>query len=177
MAGYRRREPLVSYEFGTRIYAPSEGETRYRVVATDADGRRVFHKFSTEEAARRRARELEVRLASSVLLPGRANAPSTVGHLIDRYQLSLVSRSTRYAERQEYLLRMWVRPVLRGARAVGVDAVGFRGGARSCPPDVGGIDGAERRLGHAGDGDVRVQEPVDPSGGRPDVAGSLQPER
>ena len=112
MVGYRRRKPLVSYEFGTRIYAPSEGETRYRVVATDADGRRVFHKFSTEEAARRRARELEVRLASSVLLPGRANAPSTVGHLIDRYQLSLVSRSTRYAERQEYLLRMWVRPVL-----------------------------------------------------------------
>lgn len=36
----------------------------------------------------------------------------TVGHLIDRYLLSLESRSTRYAERQEYLLRMWVRPVL-----------------------------------------------------------------
>lgn len=38
MAGYRRRKPLVSYEYGTRIYAPSEGEARYRVVATDADG-------------------------------------------------------------------------------------------------------------------------------------------
>lgn len=61
---------------------------------------------------RHRAREIEGRLASSVLLPGRANAPSTVGGLIDRYLVSLSSRSTRYAERQEYLVRMWVRPVL-----------------------------------------------------------------
>lgn len=112
MAGNRRRKPLVSYEFGTRIHAPSEGESRFRVVATDADGRRVFHKFSSEEAARERAREIEARLASSVLLPGRANAPKTVGQLADRYLLSLSSRSTRYVERQEYLLRMWVRPVL-----------------------------------------------------------------
>ncbi len=112
MAGHRRRKPLVSYEFGTRIYAPSAGETRYRVVTTDPDGHRVFYKFSTEDAARRRARELEGRLSSSVLLPGRANAPTTVGQLIDRYLRSLSSRSTRYAERQEYLLRMWVRPVL-----------------------------------------------------------------
>ena len=112
MAGNRRRKPLVSYEFGTRIYAPSEGEPRYRVVTTDVDGQRVFAKFSSEEAARLRARELEARLASSVILPGRANAPATVGQLIDRYVVSLSSRSTRYAERQEYLLRVWVRPVL-----------------------------------------------------------------
>jgi integrase len=112
MAGYRRRKPLVSYEYGTRVYAPSEGEPRYRVVATDADDQRVFAKFSSEAAARHRAREIESRLASSVLLPGRANAPTTVGGLIDRYLVSLSSRSTRYAERQEYLLRMWVRPVL-----------------------------------------------------------------
>ena len=112
MAGTRRRKPLVSYEFGTRIYAPSEGEPRYRVVTTDVDGQRVFAKFSSEEAARQRARELEARLASSVILPGRANAPATVGQLIDRYLVSLSSRSTRYAERQEYLQRVWVRPVL-----------------------------------------------------------------
>lgn len=31
---------------------------------------------------------------------------------MDRYLASLGSRSTRYAERQEYLLRCWVRPVL-----------------------------------------------------------------
>lgn len=78
MVGYRRRKPLVSYEHGARVYAPSEGEPRYRVVATDADGQRVFAKFSSEDAARHRAREIESRLASSVLLPGRANAPSTV---------------------------------------------------------------------------------------------------
>jgi integrase len=112
MAGYRRRKPLVSYEYGTRVYAPSEGEPRYRVVATDADGRRVFAKFSRESDARIRAREIESRLASSVLLPGRANAPTTIGALIDRYLASLSSRSLRYQERQEYLLRMWVRPVL-----------------------------------------------------------------
>ena len=114
MAGHRRRKPLVSYEYGTRVYAPSEGEPRYRVVATDADGQRVFAKFSSEEAARHRAREIEGRLATSVLLPGRANAPTTVGGLIDRYLVGLSSRSNRYAERQEYLLRMWVRPVLGG---------------------------------------------------------------
>ena len=112
MVGYRRRKPLVSYEYGTRVYAPSEGEPRHRVVATDADGQRLFAKFSSEDAARQRAREIEGRLASSVLLPGRANAPTTVGGLIDRYLVSLSSRSIRYAERQEYLLRMWVRPVL-----------------------------------------------------------------
>lgn len=112
MAAYRPRKPLVSFEYGTRIYAPSEGEPRHRVVATDADGNRVFAKFTTEDAARQRAREIETRLASSMLLPGRANAPTTVGGLIDRYLVNLSSRSTRYAERQEYLLRMWVRPVL-----------------------------------------------------------------
>lgn len=78
MAGHRRRKPLVSFEYGTRIYAPSEGEPRYLVVATDADGRRVFAKFSSEDAALHRAREIESRLASSVLPPGRANAPTTV---------------------------------------------------------------------------------------------------
>lgn len=111
MASYRRK-PLASFEFGTRVYAPSEGEARYRVVTTDAQGRRVMYKFTTEEAARQRARELEAMLASSVILPGRAHAPATVGRLIDRYLVSLSSRSTRYVERQEYLLRMWVRPVL-----------------------------------------------------------------
>ncbi len=118
MAGTRRyRKPLVSYEFGTRIYAPSEGEDRYRIVTTDADGRRVFQKVTNEETARRRARQLEKMLASSVTMPGRLQAPTTVGGLIDRYVASLGSRSNRYAERQEYLLRMWVRPVL-GERAL-----------------------------------------------------------
>jgi len=113
MAGSRRyRKPLVSFEFGTRIYAPTGAEPRYRVVAPGVDGVRVSQKFTTEDAARRRARELEKLQSSSSITPGRLPAPSTVGGLIDRYVASLGSRSTRYAERQEYLLRMWVRPVL-----------------------------------------------------------------
>lgn len=108
----RRRKALVTFEYGTRIYAPGPSDPRYRVVSTDVDGRRVHYKIPTEEAARKRAREYETRLASSIRLPGRSHAPITVGQLIDRYLLSLESRSTRYIERQEYLLRMWVRPVL-----------------------------------------------------------------
>ena len=113
MAGSRRyRKPLVSFEFGTRIYAPTTAEPRYRVVAPGDDSVRVSQKFTTEDAARSRARELEKLQSSSSMTPGRLPAPSNVGGLIDRYVASLGSRSTRYAERQEYLLRMWVRPVL-----------------------------------------------------------------
>ena len=39
--GTYRKKPLAMFEGGTRIYAPSRGEPRYRVVATDADGNRV----------------------------------------------------------------------------------------------------------------------------------------
>ncbi len=113
MAGSRRyRKPLVSFEFGTRIYAPTAAEPRYRVVAPGVDGTRVSQKFTTEDDARRRARELEKLHSSAAITPGRLPAPTTVGGLIDRYLASLGSRSTRYAERQDYLLRMWVRPVL-----------------------------------------------------------------
>ena len=96
MAGSRRyRKPLVSFEFGTRIYAPTAAEPRYRVVAPGVDGVRVSQKFTTEDAARRRARELEKLQSSSSITPGRLPAPSTVGGLIDRYVASLASRSTR----------------------------------------------------------------------------------
>jgi integrase len=113
MAGARRyrKQPLVSFEFGTRIYAPTDAEPRYRVVARGIDGVRVSQKFSAESAARHRARELE-KTRAAVSSPSHLPAPSTVDGLIDRYLASLGSRSTRYAERQEYLLRIWVRPVL-----------------------------------------------------------------
>jgi integrase len=115
MAGNRRyRKPLVSFEFGTRIYGPTDAEPRYRVVTRTIDGGRVSHKFATEDEARLRARELEKLLSTAVTFPGRSHAPATVGGLIDRYVASLGSHSTRYAERQEYLLRMWVRPALGG---------------------------------------------------------------
>ena len=51
MASRRYRKPIVTFEHGTRIYAPSEGEPRYRLIAKDADGARVFQKFRTEEEA------------------------------------------------------------------------------------------------------------------------------
>ena len=79
MASRRYRKPIVTFEHGTRIYAPSEGEPRYRLIAKDADGARVFQKFHTEDDARRRAREVESMLASSVTMPGRLRAPATVG--------------------------------------------------------------------------------------------------
>lgn len=113
MAGCRRyRKPLVSFEFGTRIYAPTDAEPRYRVVAPGVDGVRVSQQFTAEEDARRRARELDKLQSSAAVTPSRLPAPSTVGGLTDRYVASLGSRSTRYGERQECLLRMWVRPVL-----------------------------------------------------------------
>ena len=35
-----RKKPLAAFEHGTRIYAPTSGERRYRVVATEAAGGR-----------------------------------------------------------------------------------------------------------------------------------------
>lgn len=78
----RRRKPLATFEYGTRVYAPSEGQARYRVVATGADGRRTFFKTTSEKVARERARDIETRLASSIALPGRANAPASVSTLL-----------------------------------------------------------------------------------------------
>jgi integrase len=152
MAGSRRyRKPLVSFEFGTRIYAPTEAEPRFRVVAPGVDGVRVGQKFGTEDAARRRARELETLQSSSAIAPGRSPAPSTVGGLIDRYVVSLGSRSTRYAERQEYLLRVWVRPVLGGFALTAwspadSEAVLGRARAQLAPSTVQNVGSAMRAL-------------------------------
>jgi hypothetical protein len=74
----RYNKPIASFEYGTRLYAPSEGEPRYRVVAKDRAGRRVFRRFDDEETARQHAREVEADLASSVAMPGRLDAPATV---------------------------------------------------------------------------------------------------
>lgn len=114
MAGSARRyrKPLVVFEYVTRIYAPSANENRFRVVATDAEGRRVQRRVASEVEAREHARRFDAMIASSVVIPRRLHAPPTVGKLIDRYLASLGARSARYAERQDYLLRMWVRPVL-----------------------------------------------------------------
>lgn len=105
-------KPLITFEHGTKVYAPTPGEARYRIITRDPAGTRVTARIIDEEEARTHARALDDRLAGSVVLPGRAGAPATVGQLIDRYLATLGSRSTRYAERQMYLLDQWVRPVL-----------------------------------------------------------------
>jgi integrase len=110
----RYRKPIITFEHGTRIYAPSPAEVRFRVVATDVEGNRLHRRVATEAEARRQARDLETMLARSGMRRGQGNLPATVGQLIDRYLASLGSRSVRYGERQEYLLRVWVRPVLDG---------------------------------------------------------------
>ena len=74
-----RKKPLAQYEFGTRIYAPSGGERRYRVVTVDlvaAD--RVVHKFTDEDDGRVKARELEQLLASATPLRGRPAADHAI---------------------------------------------------------------------------------------------------
>jgi integrase len=58
-------------------------------------------------------------LASSVILPSRGSAPTTVAQLTELYRLSLGSRSTRDAERQASLLRHWVTPVIGDRPLVG----------------------------------------------------------
>jgi hypothetical protein len=61
-----RKKPLAQLEHGTRIYAPSTSEARYRVVATDpVSGERIFVKCRTEDQARAKARELEQFIAQS----------------------------------------------------------------------------------------------------------------
>ena len=55
MSRYRKK-PLAQFEHGTRIYAPTANEPRYRVVATDpTNDERIFVKCPSEEHARAKA--------------------------------------------------------------------------------------------------------------------------
>lgn len=117
MEGHRtyRKKPLAVFERGTRLYAPSVGEPRYRVVASDVTGKRMFFKFDREDDARAKARELELFLRSATPVRGSADEPRTVAALAHRYLAHLQGRSLRYRERQEYLLRCWILPNLGDA--------------------------------------------------------------
>jgi len=53
-----RKKPVAVFENGTRIYAPSASEPRYRVVAPAVDGR-TFTRCDDEETARRHARDVD----------------------------------------------------------------------------------------------------------------------
>jgi hypothetical protein len=81
-----RKKPLAQLEHGTRIYAPSPAEVRYRVVATDPlSGDRIFVKCRTEEAARAKARELEQFIAQTAPIRDPQDAgPRTVERLAAR---------------------------------------------------------------------------------------------
>lgn len=110
-----RKKPLAQFEHGTRIYAPSGGETRYRVVATDPTTDRRFSTKATGEAtARSRAHEIELRLGRSTPVHAITDERSrTVRVLTDRYVSDHLSTlSLRYRERQEYLLESWILPVV-----------------------------------------------------------------
>src|SRR5918995_2424867 len=82
-----RKKPLAQLEHGTRIYAPSPSEARYRVVANDpVSGERIFAKCRTEEQARSKARELEQVIAQCATIRDSADAgPRTVERLAHRY--------------------------------------------------------------------------------------------
>ncbi len=109
----RRKKPLAQFEHGTRIYAPSSGESRFRVVAADAStGERVFAACPTEEQARARAREFEQLIALAAPIVDR-DGPRTVERLAAAYEADhLAHLSLRYREKQEYLLRKWILPHL-----------------------------------------------------------------
>lgn len=43
---------LATYELGTKIYAPTTGETRYRIITKDPAGKRITCRVGTEAEAR-----------------------------------------------------------------------------------------------------------------------------
>jgi hypothetical protein len=146
-----RKKPLVQLEHGTRIYAPSTGESRYRVVATDrVSGERIFVKCRTEDAARAKARELEQFIAQTAPIRDSHDAgPRTVERLAARYiEDHLSGLSLRFREKQTYLLRRWVLPRL-GTRTVTawtpadsaavIAAVRRAGGSDALVQDVGAV--------------------------------------
>ena len=111
----RRKKPLAQLEFGTRVYAPSKSSPHYRVVTKDAvSGERVFLKCRTEEQARAKARELEQFIAHAASIrDSKQLGPRTVQRLADSYiDEHLSTLSTRFREKQTYLLRRWILPHL-----------------------------------------------------------------
>ena len=142
-----RKKPLAQLEHGTRIYAPSPSEARYRVVATDpVSGERIFVKCRTEDAARTKARELEQFIAQSAPIRDPHDAgPRSVDRLAGRYiEDHLSGLSVRFREKQVYLLGRWVLPRL-GARTV----------TAWTPADSAAVIAAVRR---AGASDAVVQD-------------------
>jgi integrase len=145
------RKPLAQLEHGTRVYAASPSEARYRVVATDpVSGERIFVKCRTEDQARAKARELEQFIAQSAPVRDPQDAgPRSVERLAGRYiEDHLSGLSLRFREKQTYLLGRWVLPRV-GARTVTawtpadsaavIAAVRRAGGSDALVQDVGAV--------------------------------------
>jgi integrase len=146
----RRKKPLAQLEHGTRIYAPSSGKARYRVVANDpVSGERIFVTLRTEEEARAKARELEQFIAHAApIRDPKEEGRRTVQRLADRYlEEHLATLSTRFREKQTYLLRRWILPRI-GKRTVtawtpadssaALNAARKAGASDSTVQDIGG---------------------------------------
>lgn len=115
MSSRYRKKPLAQFEHGTRIYAPSGSDARFRVVATDpTSGRRIYAGVSTEEVARAKAREFEALIAQATPInQPRGDEPRTVRALAERHSCEhLAGLEVRYREKREYLARRWILPVI-----------------------------------------------------------------
>ena len=114
MAQRNRKRPLAVFEHGTRIYSPADGEQRHRIVArAPATGERLFVSAGSEEAARVRARDIEERLAAAASLREPDRWSRTVKDLAHRYvDDHLTTKSNRYREKHQYLLRAWILPTI-----------------------------------------------------------------
>jgi len=106
-----RKKPFAQFEHGTRIYAPSGTDPRYRVVTSDpSSGKRIFLKCKNEEVARAKARELEQFIAQAAPIHDE-HGPRTVARLADRYLTDhAAGLSTRFREKQEHLFNRWILP-------------------------------------------------------------------
>jgi integrase len=114
MAKRSRRRPVAVFEHGTRIYSPVDGERRHRIVSRDAvTGERVFIAAGSELEARTRAREVEDRLAAAASIREPDRWSRTVADLARRYvDDHLSTRSNRFREKHQYLLRAWILPAI-----------------------------------------------------------------
>jgi hypothetical protein len=115
-----RKKPLAQLEHGTRIYAPSASEARYRVVGNDpVSGERIFVKCRTEELARGKARELEQFIAQAAPVRDPQDAgPRSVERLAGRYiEDHLSGLSLPFREKQTYCWAAGCCPASAPARS------------------------------------------------------------
>lgn len=146
-----RKKPFAIFEHGTRIYAPSAAYGGYRVVAKDPSGRRLFLTFDSEADARAKAREVEAYIAAGASMRSADNDHRTVGVLVDRYLEHISTKSARYQERQDSLLRNWVLPILGDTLVpdwtpAASDEVLARARARLAPATVQSLGSSMRSL-------------------------------